>query len=171
MGLRQLTVLLTLFIHGLIFGQFSDWFCKCFLIYLQFLCCQNIKLFLDTCKSYFGIRDGDLFEPMMLYNLTNFHRVLITLSKLSRRVAQIHSNISYVAIFGLLLIRWLLYVYGCVIGGCGSIYWFNRFRVNFPGDFQRAHRNRNEVTRTRTSIRICTRRKSNFIHFSYLLFN
>ncbi|XP_031638743.1 protein vav-like [Contarinia nasturtii] len=59
----------------------------------QFLCCQNIKLFLDTCKNYYGLRESDLFEPTMLYNLTNFHRVLITLSKLSRRVAQIHPHL------------------------------------------------------------------------------
>lgn len=59
----------------------------------QFLCCQNIKLFLDTCKNYFGLKEQDLFEPTMLYNLTNFHRVLITLSKLSRRIAQTHSTL------------------------------------------------------------------------------
>ncbi|XP_055695535.1 protein vav isoform X1 [Lutzomyia longipalpis] len=61
----------------------------------QFLCCQNIKLFLETCKNHFGLRDSDLFEPTMLYDLTNFHRVLITLSKLSqcRKVQQIHPNI------------------------------------------------------------------------------
>ncbi|GAB0092906.1 Vav [Sergentomyia squamirostris] len=61
----------------------------------QFLCCQNIKLFLETCKNHFGLRDSDLFEPTMLYDLTNFHRVLITLSKLSqcRKVHQLHPNI------------------------------------------------------------------------------
>uniref|UniRef100_A0A6B2EJZ5 Putative rho guanine nucleotide exchange factor vav3 n=1 Tax=Phlebotomus kandelakii TaxID=1109342 RepID=A0A6B2EJZ5_9DIPT len=61
----------------------------------QFLCCQNIKLFLDTCKNHFSIREADLFEPTMLYDLTNFHRVLITLSKLSqcRKVQQLHPNI------------------------------------------------------------------------------
>lgn len=61
----------------------------------QFLCCQNIKLFLDTCKNHFGIRESDLFEPTMLYDLTNFHRVLITLAKLSscRKAQQLHPNI------------------------------------------------------------------------------
>ncbi|XP_059607370.1 protein vav isoform X2 [Phlebotomus argentipes] len=61
----------------------------------QFLCCQNIKLFLETCKNHFALRDSDLFEPTMLYDLTNFHRVLITLSKLSqcRKVQQLHPNI------------------------------------------------------------------------------
>ncbi|XP_037916659.1 protein vav isoform X1 [Hermetia illucens] len=61
----------------------------------QFLCSQNIKLFLETCKAHFGIKDADLFEPAMLYDLTNFRGVLITLSKLSlcRRVQQLHPNI------------------------------------------------------------------------------
>ncbi|KAL5276049.1 VAV2 family protein [Megaselia abdita] len=61
----------------------------------QFLCYQNIKLFLDTCKAHYGIKDSDLFEPTMLYDLTNFHRVLITLAKLSqcRKVQQLHPDI------------------------------------------------------------------------------
>ncbi|XP_055534796.1 protein vav isoform X3 [Wyeomyia smithii] len=50
----------------------------------HFLCIQNIKLFLDICKTNFGLKDADLFEPTMLYDLTNFHRVLLTLSKLSQ---------------------------------------------------------------------------------------
>ncbi|XP_016937058.2 protein vav isoform X2 [Drosophila suzukii] len=61
----------------------------------QFLCSKNIKLFLDVCHNNFGIRDADLFEPTMLYDLTNFHRVLITLSKLSqcRKVQQMHPDL------------------------------------------------------------------------------
>ncbi|XP_030569249.1 protein vav isoform X2 [Drosophila novamexicana] len=61
----------------------------------QFLCCKNIKLFLDVCHNHFNIRDADLFEPTMLYDLTNFHRVLITLSKLSqcRKVQQMHPEL------------------------------------------------------------------------------
>lgn len=51
---------------------------------LQFLCQQNIKLFLDVCHNHFMIRESDLFEPAMLYDLSNFHRVLLTLSKLSQ---------------------------------------------------------------------------------------
>lgn len=50
----------------------------------QFLCYQNIKLFLDMCHNHFMIREVDLFEPPMLYDLSNFHRVLLTLSKLSQ---------------------------------------------------------------------------------------
>ncbi|XP_037814179.1 protein vav [Lucilia sericata] len=61
----------------------------------QFLCCQNIKLFLDVCRNHFKLRESDLFEPNMLYDLTNFHRVLITLSKLSQcaKVQKLHPNL------------------------------------------------------------------------------
>lgn len=60
----------------------------------QFLCCQNIKFFVDACKNHFGLKE-DLFEPMMLYNLTNFHKVLITLAKLSQCdiVKELHKDI------------------------------------------------------------------------------
>ncbi|KFB45541.1 AGAP010292-PA-like protein [Anopheles sinensis] len=59
----------------------------------HFLCIQNIKLFLDACKTIFGLKEVDLFEPTMLYDLTNFHRVLLTLSKLStcRKVQTSHN--------------------------------------------------------------------------------
>uniref|UniRef100_A0A1I8NW27 Protein vav n=1 Tax=Stomoxys calcitrans TaxID=35570 RepID=A0A1I8NW27_STOCA len=61
----------------------------------QFLCCKNIKLFLDVCRTHFKLRESDLFEPNMLYDLTHFHRVLITLSKLSQcaKVQKLHPNI------------------------------------------------------------------------------
>lgn len=49
----------------------------------QFLCLRNIQTFLHTCKDIFGIKESDLFDPAMLFDLTNFHRVLCTLSKLS----------------------------------------------------------------------------------------
>uniref|UniRef100_A0A182PTW4 Protein vav n=1 Tax=Anopheles epiroticus TaxID=199890 RepID=A0A182PTW4_9DIPT len=59
----------------------------------HFLCIQNIKLFLEACKTNFGLKEADLFEPTMLYDLTNFHRVLMTLSKLStcRKVQATHN--------------------------------------------------------------------------------
>jgi guanine nucleotide exchange factor VAV len=50
----------------------------------QFLCLKNIRLFLAACKSHFGVREADLFEPSMLYDFTDFERVLHTLSELSR---------------------------------------------------------------------------------------
>lgn len=49
----------------------------------QFLCLRNIQIFLQTCKDIFGLREQDLFDPLMLFDLTNFYRVLCTLSKLS----------------------------------------------------------------------------------------
>lgn len=66
-----------------------------FVYFFQFLCTQNIKIFLDTCKNHFGLKETDLFDPSMLYDLTNFHRVLITISKLSqcRKVLSLHPNL------------------------------------------------------------------------------
>ncbi|XP_071638969.1 protein vav isoform X3 [Temnothorax longispinosus] len=49
----------------------------------QFLCLRNIKVFLSVCSSVFGLSDSELFEPFMLFDLSNFHRVLCTLSALS----------------------------------------------------------------------------------------
>jgi len=50
----------------------------------QFLCLKNIRLFLAAAKSSFGLRDSDLFEPSMLYDFSDFARVLQTLSILSK---------------------------------------------------------------------------------------
>ncbi|PNF32490.1 Protein vav [Cryptotermes secundus] len=49
----------------------------------QFLCLRNIKIFLQACHEIFGLKQSDLFEPSMLFDLTDFYRVLNTLSKLS----------------------------------------------------------------------------------------
>ncbi|XP_021933195.1 protein vav isoform X2 [Zootermopsis nevadensis] len=49
----------------------------------QFLCLRNIKIFLQACHDIFGLKENDLFEPSMLFDLTDFYRVLNTLSKLS----------------------------------------------------------------------------------------
>ncbi|XP_046398049.1 protein vav isoform X2 [Ischnura elegans] len=49
----------------------------------QFLCLRNIKIFLRTCKAAFGIKDEDLFDPPLLFDLSDFFKVLNTLSKLS----------------------------------------------------------------------------------------
>ncbi|XP_063243092.1 protein vav [Bacillus rossius redtenbacheri] len=49
----------------------------------QFLCLRNIKVFLHTCHLVFGLKETDLFEPSVLYELTDFYKVLNTLSKLS----------------------------------------------------------------------------------------
>ena len=49
----------------------------------QFLCLRNIKIFLFACSNTFELSDSDLFEPTMLFDLSDFHRVLCTLSALS----------------------------------------------------------------------------------------
>lgn len=53
--------------------------CFCF----QFLCLRNIEIFIKTCITSFGLKESDMFEALMLFDLTNFHKVLCTLSKLS----------------------------------------------------------------------------------------
>ncbi|XP_063547819.1 protein vav [Cydia strobilella] len=50
----------------------------------QFLCMRNIKVFLKMCDEVFELRETDLFDPSMLFDLSNFHRVLCTLAKLSQ---------------------------------------------------------------------------------------
>ena len=50
----------------------------------QFLCLQNIKLFLVACKNTFDLKGSDLFEAPMLYDFTDFAKVLQTLSALSQ---------------------------------------------------------------------------------------
>lgn len=64
-------------------------------INFQFLCSHNISIFLEACRTHFGLKDLDLFEPSMLYDLTNFHQVLNCLSKLSlcRKVQQLHPDL------------------------------------------------------------------------------
>lgn len=49
----------------------------------QFLCLKNIKIFLSACRDCFCLKETDLFQPSMLYDYTDFARVLQTLSKLS----------------------------------------------------------------------------------------
>ena len=49
----------------------------------QFLCLKNIKIFLTACREKFSLKETDLFQPSMLYDYTDFARVLQTLSKLS----------------------------------------------------------------------------------------
>lgn len=44
---------------------------------------KNIRLFLRACKK-FDLDESDLFEPSMLFDYTDFGRVIATLSKLSK---------------------------------------------------------------------------------------
>lgn len=50
----------------------------------QLLSLNNIRLFLDACKSYLGMREADLFGEHMLYDLVDLGCVLRTLSLISR---------------------------------------------------------------------------------------
>ncbi|RVE55209.1 hypothetical protein evm_000107 [Chilo suppressalis] len=59
----------------------------------RFLCMRNIKVFLRTCHEVFELRETDLFDPSMLFDLSNFHRVLCTLAKLSQCPKALVKNI------------------------------------------------------------------------------
>lgn len=50
----------------------------------QFLCLKNIRLFIAAAKNTFGLKDSQLFEPSMLYDFSDFAKVLTTLSILSQ---------------------------------------------------------------------------------------
>ncbi|XP_056010731.1 proto-oncogene vav-like isoform X7 [Ostrea edulis] len=50
----------------------------------QFLCLKNIRIFLQTCQSVFGLSTADLFDPFDLFEVKDFRKVLTTLSKLSK---------------------------------------------------------------------------------------
>lgn len=63
----------------------------------QFLCLRNIKLFLNVCSTTFGLSDSDLFEASVLFDLSNFHQVLCTLSALSFTSRFRRKGIQYVA--------------------------------------------------------------------------
>ena len=58
----------------------------------QFLCLKNIRTFLSTCSSIFEIKETDLFQASMLYDYTDFARVLHTLSRLSNCAKAKHSR-------------------------------------------------------------------------------
>ncbi|KAJ3641351.1 hypothetical protein Zmor_027862 [Zophobas morio] len=49
----------------------------------QFLSLHNIQLFLKACVISFGLKEHELFDPLVLFELTNFHKVLCTLSRFS----------------------------------------------------------------------------------------
>ncbi|CAF4458333.1 unnamed protein product [Rotaria socialis] len=50
----------------------------------RFLCLQNIRLFLDTCRRELNFRDRDLFDPYMLFDKYDLDKIIETLSKISR---------------------------------------------------------------------------------------
>ena len=60
----------------------------------QILCLQNIRIFLETLKKRHLLAPSDMFEPRMLFELTDFTGVLKTLSALSQthRAAELNLN-------------------------------------------------------------------------------
>jgi hypothetical protein len=62
----------------------------------QFLCLKNICLFLGACQSTFNIPQRDLFEAWELYKVSDFGKVLTTLSKLSKSEAAQRAGIQSV---------------------------------------------------------------------------
>ncbi len=55
-----------------------------FLFLRQCMCLKNIRTFLQACRRHFDLKETDLFDPQMLYDYSDFGRVLHTLSKLSK---------------------------------------------------------------------------------------
>ncbi|XP_050546450.1 protein vav [Daktulosphaira vitifoliae] len=51
---------------------------------VQFLCLRNINTFLMVCQEVFGIKEYDLFDPIVLFELTDLFKVIRTLSILSQ---------------------------------------------------------------------------------------
>ncbi|XP_076436797.1 proto-oncogene vav-like isoform X3 [Babylonia areolata] len=50
----------------------------------QFLVMKNIRTFLQTCSKTFGLPEGSLFQPLDLFDVKDFKKVLETLSNLSK---------------------------------------------------------------------------------------
>ncbi|XP_077986297.1 guanine nucleotide exchange factor VAV2-like isoform X1 [Glandiceps talaboti] len=49
----------------------------------QFLCLKNIRIFIQACIEKFGLRRQELFDPYQLFDVSDFGKVISTLSKLS----------------------------------------------------------------------------------------
>lgn len=45
------------------------------MLYVQFLCLKNIRVFLQTCRTVFKMADQDLFEPNDLFEVKDFGKV------------------------------------------------------------------------------------------------
>ncbi|XP_023665358.1 guanine nucleotide exchange factor VAV2-like isoform X2 [Paramormyrops kingsleyae] len=49
----------------------------------QFLCLKNIRTFLKVCHDKFGLRHSELFEPLDLFDVRDFGKVISCLSRIS----------------------------------------------------------------------------------------
>ncbi|XP_048587151.1 protein vav isoform X2 [Nematostella vectensis] len=56
----------------------------------QFMCLKNIRNFLTACTRLFNLADGDLFDANELYDVSDFGKVVNTLSKLSHLPESLH---------------------------------------------------------------------------------
>lgn len=63
--------------------------------FFQFLCLRNIKTFLQVCQEVFGVKEYDMFDPVVLFELSDFFKVIRTLSILSQ-TPKLRLHIQYV---------------------------------------------------------------------------
>jgi guanine nucleotide exchange factor VAV len=65
------------------------------------MCLKNIRIFLQACRRHFDLKEADLFDPAMLYDYSDFGKVLRTLSKLSKcpKVARLGYEYAFIYIF------------------------------------------------------------------------
>ena len=47
----------------------------------QYLCKKNIKLYIETCRLLFNMKDPDLFQPQDLFEMEDFAKVKIAKKK------------------------------------------------------------------------------------------
>lgn len=59
----------------------------------QFLCLKNIRLFLHACLTHLHLPPSDLFEPQMLFDCSDFGRVLHTLSLVSHSKPALNASL------------------------------------------------------------------------------
>ncbi|XP_071801929.1 guanine nucleotide exchange factor VAV2-like isoform X2 [Asterias amurensis] len=64
----------------------------------QFLCLKNIRTFLQACSDVFNLRSQDLFDPSGLFDVSDFGKVIYTLSKLSQSPLAIHRGVQGFAV-------------------------------------------------------------------------
>lgn len=66
------------------------------LFFFKFLCLRNIKTFLQVCQEVFDVKEYDIFDPIILFELSDFFKVIRTLSILSQTQKLQRLHIPYV---------------------------------------------------------------------------